>query len=268
LVVEIGAVFPEARTRVSRSIPLAVLLCALAPGLALGAATAVAATAPEKAARAQAPDAGSPAPEAAPVEVEAIAPAAEAKAPEEQVDLRVRTLQERVNELKEKVFRTKARLLTLQEMVIAGDVTAGAKAIVLHRNEMGASFVLEAATYTLDGAPVYTKVDQDGSLDRREELEVFAGRVTPGNHQLGVKLTYRGHGYGAFSHLEGYRFKVHSSYTFNAAAGKVTTIKVVGLEKGGLGADLKDRPGLRYDVDVKKEEPRRPAPQAAAGATR
>jgi len=30
---------------------------------------------------------------------------------------------------------------------------------------------------------------------------------------------------------------------------------VVGFEKGGLTAELKDRPAVRYDVDVQREEP-------------
>lgn len=183
--------------------------------------------------------------------------AAQAPAPqtaEEQNDLKVRTLEERVSDLKEKIFRTKARLMNLQEMVIGGDITTGAKAVLIHRNEMGSSFYLESVAYSLDGAPVYSKSDQDGDLEKREEFEVFNGRIVPGNHQLSVQLTYRGHGFGLFSYLEGYRFKVQSSYTFNAEPGKAMTIKVVGFEKGGLTAELKDRPAVRYDVDVQREE--------------
>jgi hypothetical protein len=177
-----------------------------------------------------------------------------AQTADEQVDLKVKTLEERVNDLKEKIFRTKARLMNLQEMVMGGDVVAGARAVLFHRNEMGSSFALESAAYALDGAPVYTKADVGGDLDKREEFEVFNGRIVPGSHQVGVKLVYRGHGYGLFSYLEGYRFKVQSSHTFNAEAGKVTVVKVVGYEKGGITTDLKDRPGVRYDVEVKKEE--------------
>jgi uncharacterized small protein (DUF1192 family) len=174
---------------------------------------------------------------------------------EEQNDLKVRTLEERVSDLKEKIFRTKARLMNLQEMVIGGDITTGAKAVLVHRNEMGSSFYLESVAYALDGAPVYSKTDVDGDLEKREEFEVFNGRVVPGNHQISVQLVYRGHGYGVFSYLEGYRFKVQSAYTFNAEPGKALTVKVVGFEKGGMTAELKDRPAIRYDVDVQREEP-------------
>jgi len=189
---------------------------------------------------------------------------------EEQNDLKVRTLEERVSDLKEKIFRTKARLMNLQEMVIGGDITTGAKAVLIHRNEMGSSFYLESVAYALDGAPVYSKADQDGDLEKREEFEVFNGRIVPGNHQLSVQLVYRGHGFGLFSYLEGYKFKVQSAYTFNAEPGKALTVKVVGFEKGGLTTELKDRPSVRYDVDVQREEAtqKAPAPGAAAEGAR
>jgi len=203
---------------------------------------------------------------AAPASGAASGPAASAapQTAEEQNDLKVRTLEERVSDLKEKIFRTKARLMNLQEMVIGGDITTGSKAVLVHRNEMGSSFYLESVAYALDGAPVYSKTDVDGDLEKREEFEVFNGRVVPGNHQISVQMVYRGHGYGVFSYLEGYKFKVQSAYTFNAEPGKALTVKVVGFEKGGMTAELKDRPAIRYDVDVQREEPsaRAPAPPA------
>jgi hypothetical protein len=174
---------------------------------------------------------------------------------EEQNDLKVRTLEERVSDLKEKVFRTKARLMNLQEMVIGGDITTGAKAVIIHRNEMGSSFYLESVTYALDGAPIYTKGDVDGDLDKREEFEVFNGRIVPGNHQLAVQMVFRGYGFGFFSYLQDYKFKAQSAYTINAEPGKVITLKVVGYEKGGLTAELKDRPNIKYEQEIQKEEP-------------
>ena len=219
---------------------MALILSALVPALVLAQASAT------------------PAPAAATSTAAAAAPVTA----EEQNDLKVRTLEERVSDLKEKIFRTKARLMNLQEMVIGGDITTGAKAVLVHRNEMGSSFYLESVAYALDGAPVYSKTDVDGDLEKREEFEVFNGRVVPGNHQISVQLVYRGHGFGVFSYLEGYNFKVQSAYTFNAEPGKAMTVKVVGFEKGGMTAELKDRPSIRYDVDVQREEPvaRPPAP--------
>jgi hypothetical protein len=222
---------------VVRYLRLVALFCVALPGLALA-------------------QAGGKAPAAPPPPAEAAKPPAGA---DEQNELKARTLEERVSDLKEKIFRTKARLMNLQEMVIGGDITTGSKAVLVHRNEMGSSFYLESVSYALDGAPIYSKVDVDGDLEKRAEFEIFNGRVVPGNHQIAVQLTYRGHGYGLFSYLQGYKFKVQSSYTFSAEPGKVNTIKIVGFEKGGLTAELKDRPAIRYDLAVVRDEAKRAA---------
>jgi len=172
---------------------------------------------------------------------------------DEAFNTRVKTLEEQVVDLKEKIYRSKARLLLLQETVLGGDLSTGARAVLFHKNEMGNSFVLESVAYALDGAPIFTKVNEDGDLDKREEFEIFNGRIVPGQHQVAVRLVYRGNGYGVFSYLEGYKFKVQSSYTFNAEATKVTTVHVVGFEKGGLTTDLKERPAVRYDIEVSRD---------------
>jgi hypothetical protein len=177
-----------------------------------------------------------------------------AQTADEAFTTRVKTLEEQVVDLKEKIFRTKARLLLLQETVLGGDLSSGARAVIFHRNEMGAQFILESVAYALDGAPVYTKVDANGDLDKREEFEIFNGRIVPGNHQIAVRMVYRGHGYGIFSYLEGYKFKLQSNQTFNSEAGKVTTVKVVGYEKGGITADIKDKPAIRYDITSAKDQ--------------
>jgi len=193
-------------------------------------------------------DGGTPAPAPAP------SPAESALTADEAFTTRVKTLEEQVVDLKEKIFRTKARLLLLQETVLGGDLSSGARAVIFHRNEMGAQFILESVAYALDGAPIFTKVDAAGDLDKREEFEIFNGRIVPGNHQIAVRMVYRGHGYGIFSYLEGYKFKLQSNQTFNAEAGKVTTVKVVGFEKGGITSDIKDKPAIRYDISSTKDQ--------------
>jgi len=186
------------------------------------------------------------------------AAAAPARDAPDAVEERARAIEERVAALRESVFRTKARLTALEDMVVGGDLGAGARAVVLHRNEMGGAYVLESATFALDGAPVFARVDVDGDLDRQPQLDVFAGRVAPGPHQLAVKLVYRTRG--------GDRLEVRSSSAFDAARGQVTTVKVTGFEKGGLTTRLEERPALRFDREAKPEEPARSAP--AGGAAR
>jgi len=242
--------FPGGGLVVVRFLRSMALLLAVLPALAVAQAKPAASPPPLP------PPPPPPAAAAAPA---AGADAGKAATADEANELKVRQLEERVSDLKEKIFRTKARLMNLQEMVIGGDITTGSKAVLVHRNEMGSSFYLESVAYTLDGAPIYSKVDVEGDLEKRAEFEIFNGRIVPGNHQIAVQLTYRGHGYGLFSYLQGYKFKVQSSYTFNAEPGKVNTIKVVGFEKGGLTAELKDRPAVRYDLAVARDEAKRAA---------
>ena len=224
------------------------------------------------------PPASSPAPAnaGAPAADSAAMPAAPAQAGavrsdvasgDQQFDLKIKGIEEKVNDLNEKIFRTKSRLLLLQETVLGGDISSSAKAAIYHANEMGSAFVLESAAYSLDGAAIYTKVDNGGDLADKPSFEIFNGLIVPGNHQITVKLSYRGHGFGVFSYLDGYKFKVQSSYTFNAEPGRLTVVKVVGFEKGGFTTDIKDRPAVRYDVEVSKEKPgARPPPAGDAPA--
>jgi hypothetical protein len=159
--------------------------------------------------------------------------------------VRLRDLEHSVNELKEQIFRSKARLSLLAETVLQG-VVAGAQAHVVHENKMGNSYKLVKIVYALDGAPILNKSDEEGELGEREEFDIYNGSIVPGEHTLSVQLEYRGHGYGIFSYLKGYRFKVSSSHTFTAAEGKATTLRVVGYEKGGPTAPLEERPAVRY----------------------
>ncbi len=39
----------------------------------------------------------------------------------------------------------------------------------------------------------------------------------------------------------------------------MTTVKVVGYEKGGMTTELKDRPAVRYDVEVNREASPKPS---------
>lgn len=159
--------------------------------------------------------------------------------------VRLRDIQRRIDELKEQIFRSKARLSLLAETVLATTV-AGAHAVITHRNEMGASFKLVRVVYALDGAPIFNKVDEEGSLADRDQFDVFNGSIVPGDHTLTVSLEYRGHGFGIFSYLQGYRFKVRSTHSFTVPESKTISIRVVGYEKGPVTLPLEERPAVRY----------------------
>lgn len=202
--------------------------------------------------------------------VEAVGPAS-LPTIDPETSVKLRSLEERVNELKEKIFRSKARLVLLQEAVLHGTIT-GARAVIVHKNEMSGSFKLEEVQYAFDGAPLFTYTATENDPKGRKELEsdefeIFNGSIVPGSHQISVYLVYRGNGYGVFSYLSQYRFPIKSSYTFTVEEGKQTTVKIVGFEKGGLATELKDRPNVRYDVEVSKElrAPKATPPPAAKG---
>ncbi len=163
--------------------------------------------------------------------------------------VRLRDLEQRINELKEQIFRSKARLSLLAETVLQG-VVAGSQTVIVHENKMSASYKLVKVVYALDGAPIFNRADEEGGLSDRAEFDIYNGSIVPGEHTLTVNLEYRGHGYGIFSYLKGYRFKVRSSYSFSAPEGKAVNLRVVAYEKGGPTAPLEERPAIRYQERV------------------
>jgi hypothetical protein len=90
-----------------------------------------------------------------------------------------------------------------------------------------------------------TKPTKRGPLGDQTEFEVYNGSIVPGDHNITVNLEYRGNGYGIFSYLKGYRFRVRSSYTFNAPEGRGDDPRGR-YEKGGPTAPLEERPAVRY----------------------
>jgi hypothetical protein len=159
--------------------------------------------------------------------------------------IRLRDLEQRINELKEEIFRSKARLSLLAESVLQ-NVVGGARAMVQHENEMGPSFRLMRAVYALDGAPITTRSDDNGSLADLHDFPVYNGQIGAGDHTLTVNLEYQGHGYGIFSYVKGYTFRVRSTQSFSVPEGKAIQIRVVAFEKGGPTTPPEERPAVRY----------------------
>ncbi len=166
--------------------------------------------------------------------------------------VRLRDLEQQINELKEQIFRSKARLALLSETVLEG-VVGGAQSVLVFQNRMSQSYQLVKATFALDGAPIFTRIDEEGDLSEQEEFEIYNGSIVPGEHTVTVNLEYRGHGYGVFSYLRGYRFRVRSTYSFTVPEGRQARIQIVGYEKGGPTVPLEERPAVRY---IERVEPR------------
>jgi hypothetical protein len=149
-----------------------------------------------------------------------------------------------LSDLKERITSARARPGALQSAV-----PGAPRAVLVHRNEMGPEYRLESASYALDGATVYAKVDVDGDLAERREFEVFAGELAPGAHELVVRLVYRGVGEGLSRYWDGYRFEVEATHRFGAAPGQRAVIRVAGYERAGA-SELPDRPAVRFASDL------------------
>ncbi len=190
-----------------------------------------------------------PSDEASPAAQTGAAQTGAAQAPEDMsastYSVKLRDLEQQVNQLKDRVFRSKTRLSLLAETVLHG-VVAGAQAIITHSNDMSGSYRLTKVVYSLDGAPIFSRADEENGLEETREFDVYHGSIVPGDHTLTVNLEYRGHGYGVFSYVKGYKFKVGSSHTFTASEGKIMRLKVVGYERGGPTVAFEKRPAIRY----------------------
>lgn len=158
---------------------------------------------------------------------------------------RIEGLSVEVDDLKDKIFRSKARLALLRETVLKG-VMAGSRVVIAHRNLMGSGFRLVKMVYIMDGAQIYARSDESGSLDSEDELVIYDGNLPPGAHNVTIELTYKGHGYGVFAYLSGYTFDSRSSHSFTAPENGAVKLSSVGFERGNLTTEMKDRPSVNW----------------------
>jgi hypothetical protein len=159
-------------------------------------------------------------------------------------------LEEKVEDLKEKIFTSKSRLNQLKAAVLSGALDS-ATAKLVHVNELGNVFYIEHVVYSLDGSQIDNRKDDDGSLADAEEIVIFDGTLVPGAHNLSVFADIRGNGFGIFSYLNGYQFDLKSSTPFTAEEGKMTEVRIVIGEKGGVTVAHEDRLDVEFKINVK-----------------
>jgi len=159
--------------------------------------------------------------------------------------VRLRDLEQRIDELKEQIRRSHTRLSLLSDTILSGGV-GGARSEIEFQNDMSDAFRLTKLLVVLDGAVLYNKVDESGALAEQEKIPIFSGSIPPGDHTVQVKVELRGHGYGVFSYLRGYSFKVENSHSFTVTEGKTVGLNVIAYEKGGITTPLEQRPNVRF----------------------
>ena len=174
--------------------------------------------------------------------------------------VRMRRLEQKTQALKERAWQLKARVQMLKEQMLGGG--AGAQAVVAHNNEMGASFRLIKLIYSLDGTQVFVRTDETAeNLYKSKGFDVFAGPISPGNHNIAAVATYRGHGYGVFEYLSKYTFTAHGNQAFIAGEGKIAKVDCKGFEKGGPTTPLEKRAAIECKVTQVQPEK---APESTA----
>jgi hypothetical protein len=174
--------------------------------------------------------------------------------------VRMRRLEQKTQALKERAWQLKARVQMLKEQMLGGG--AGAQAVVAHAGDMGASFRLIKLIYSLDGTQVFARTDDTAeNLYKAKSFDVFAGPISPGNHNLAAIATYRGHGYGVFEYLSKYTFTAKGNQAFIASEGKIAKVDCRGFEKGGPTTPLEKRPAI--ECKVTQVQPEKPAEKPA-----
>lgn len=113
-----------------------------------------------------------------------------------------------------------------------------------HVNLMSASFELIGLHVAVDGNEVAAL---DGEQPLPPRLCVSRGQANPGPHAIRVEARYRGHGFGVFSYLSGYRFVARASTRIEIAEdAHGLVLRSEGFENGGATAPLEDRPQIRF----------------------
>ncbi len=201
---------------------------------------------PARLASAQAPPAeGSAPPSETPAPVAASTPEAPPGSTSS-ANLRLRELQNRVVTLKEEIYRTKTRLMLIKERLL-NNVIAESKLVLTHRNELGKAFAIREVIYYLDDNKVYYGDAKTANLKKNKEFTVFDGNVVPGHHVLQVEMQIQGDS-AVFSYVEDFKFRLRATYTFFAPRGRISTLRVLPYERGGLLTDYRDRPNVRFEL--------------------
>lgn len=181
--------------------------------------------------------------------------------------VRMRRLEQKTQALKERAWQLKARVQMLKEQTLGGGV--GAQASIAHADQMGASFRLTKLIYSLDGAQVFARTDDSGdSMYKTKNFEIFSGPISPGNHNLQVVATYRGHGYGVFEYLTKFTFTARGTASFTTGEGKISKVECKGFEKGGAATPMEKRPAIECKVtELAPDKPAETKPTTTPGTT-
>lgn len=183
----------------------------------------------------------------------ATATGAWAPAPVADHELLIADLRARLAGLSTRVGLVTDQVDLLQETALGADVSE-TRAIIVHRNELE-GFTLERARYLLDGGLLMDKADTNGALASIEELVLFDGKIPAGEHVLEVEVVCRGGGFGVFSYVEAYRFRLRSRYVLQVREGRINRLDVALYRKPDITLEPAERLGVDYRFEVVESAP-------------
>ena len=163
--------------------------------------------------------------------------------------VRIEALQSQLDSLTGRLDVVADQVALLSETALGGTITeTGAR--IVHKNALRSSFVLERARYILDGGILLDRTDDNGSLADADEIVLFDGGIEPGDHVLEVEIVCRGGGFGLFSYVESYRFRVSSRYTLRVREGRIHNLNVEVYQIRNITVAPAKRLSVRYDLQV------------------
>jgi hypothetical protein len=113
------------------------------------------------------------------------------------------------------------------------------------RNDTSAAFRLTGVALALDGELLFDA--NDGHLMRQKRFMAITTRAWAGEHEVGARLYFAGHGHGVFAYLKGYRFEVVKQLRFTLKTDRDVELTVVGYEQGGVTTPVEERPAVRLE---------------------
>ncbi len=120
-----------------------------------------------------------------------------------------------------------------------------------HVNQMGTTFELIGLSATVDGHEVLALEGEDVLPSR---LCVSRGQASIGAHDIRVRARYRGHGFGVFSYLNGYRFNATATTRVEIPEDAYgLAVRSEGFENGGVTQPLEQRPHIRFVARVERD---------------
>lgn len=162
-------------------------------------------------------------------------------------ELTLRELEDELNELKDDIFGSKSRLFQLREQIL-NDPIGGSRTVIVFSDDVGGRFDLVSVNVGLDSNQIYAATDATQDLDGMQDVAIFDGAMTPGLHNVSVRLEYVGNGFGMFSYMNGYRVAVRSSQQVMIDDGMTAEVEIRGWEDASNGNAYEERPSIEFNV--------------------